>query len=362
MYDSNKYIKEFHDKQVSLTEAQRSLMRNRRNSNEKRVVKGLENNEKPKHEEFVAQGSYAMHTMVQSIENDYDIDDGIIFDKEELIGYKGAEISALETRKMICDAVDDNSFKKDPKVLKNCVRIFYNDGTHVDMPAYRRLADGTLELASSDWKGSSPSEVTTWFNEAVIDKSPDVKNGRQMRRITKLLKAFMKSRLSWGDLMISGFALSVLVNESYSSNTDSDCISLYNTMVDINNRLNLNKIIYHPSRISETLTKTSHDASVVFFNKKLKKAIDDLVVLLESDCNEKKSLKAWQKVFNHDYFTDQVEKLNEDEKLLVAESLKGGNDNLTIAKGLSGIGAISTASKSGAVKTGNAYGSIIKNR
>lgn len=361
MYDSNKHIKVFHDKHVSLSETQRSQMRNRRNSCETRVKNGLSKNEQPSPLEFVAQGSYAMHTMVQSDSNDYDIDDGIVFDKSDLVNSQGGDISALNVRKMICDAVSDDTFKKPPTVLKNCVRIYYNDGSHIDMPAYRKLEGGTLELASSDWKGSSPSEVTAWFNSAVIDKSPDSTNGRQMRRITKLLKAFTKSRNSWVNQMISGFALSVLVSESYSSNSLSDAESLYYTMININSRLNTSKVIFHPTRTGETLTKTSNDPDVVFFNKQLKKAIDNLSILLDPDCDDKDSLKAWKKVFNHAYFEEEIEKINDEEKSRIAESLSKGNQGLTLEKGLASIGAVGTSSASTSIKTGNAYGHKLDN-
>ncbi len=183
MFDSNKYIKEFHNTHVSLTEDQRKEMRDRRNSNRNRVISGLKENENPEQNDFVSQGSYAMHTMIQCNGKDYDIDDGIVFIKDDLIGTNNGDKTALDIRKMIRDAVDDESFKTPPKVLKNCVRIYYADGTHVDMPAYRKLDDDSLELASSDWKGSSPTEVTEWYNKVVKEKSPDTSNGRQMRRM-----------------------------------------------------------------------------------------------------------------------------------------------------------------------------------
>ena len=48
--------------------------------------KGLEDAEKPAPIEFVKQGSYAMKTMVQDPDNDYDIDDGVYFEKDKLVG------------------------------------------------------------------------------------------------------------------------------------------------------------------------------------------------------------------------------------------------------------------------------------
>jgi hypothetical protein len=112
-----------------------------------------------------------MHTMVQDPDTDYDIDDGVYFRKEKLVGANGGEMSALAVRQMVCQALQDDRFNTPPKVLKNCVRVYYNEGFHVDVPAYRRIETKdpwtgkvtcTYELASSDWKGSDPREVTRW--------------------------------------------------------------------------------------------------------------------------------------------------------------------------------------------------------
>ncbi len=56
--------------------------------------------------EFKSQGSYAMRTMVRHPDNDYDIDDGTYFDAAVLIGSRGGEMTALQARCMVRDAVD----------------------------------------------------------------------------------------------------------------------------------------------------------------------------------------------------------------------------------------------------------------
>ena len=79
----------------------------------------------PRLVEFVKQGSYAMKTMVRDPDNDYDIDDGVYFHKEDLVGPRGAEMTSLQARQMVRDAVDDGRFKRAPEVCSNCVRVFY---------------------------------------------------------------------------------------------------------------------------------------------------------------------------------------------------------------------------------------------
>ena len=133
MFDCAKDVLGYHNDEVTLPQADRTAMRNRRDANRRRVKKGLEENSDPSPLEFCPQGSYAMKTMVQHPANDYDIDDGIYFDKEDLKGAKGAYKSALQARQMVRDGVDDGKFKTAPEVHGNCVRIYYDAGYYVDM-------------------------------------------------------------------------------------------------------------------------------------------------------------------------------------------------------------------------------------
>ena len=53
-----------------------------------------------------------MHTMVQDADTDYDIDDGVYFRKDRLVGPQGGEMSALAVRQMICDAPAGRSLQQ----------------------------------------------------------------------------------------------------------------------------------------------------------------------------------------------------------------------------------------------------------
>lgn len=304
MFNCNNDVCAFHDEKVTLNNSQQSEMRNHRDANRERLKKGLKNNNKPVVNSHQAQGSYAMHTMVQDENNDYDIDDGVVFLKEDLVGSQGSNKTAQDARKMVSSALDDGSFSEPPAVLKNCVRIMYQQGYHVDVPVYRQLEDDSLELASSDWKGSSPSEVTAWYEKSVCDQSPDESNGRQLRRITKHIKAYKNSRLSWKPKMASGFAISILVVECYVADGRDD-ISLYKTMKAIHNRLTFDLEVSHPVR-HEKLTKGPDDAKTTFLREKLSGALNNLSPLLDGDCSRLTALKAWEDVFNHQFWTDLV--------------------------------------------------------
>src|SRR5580704_4744921 len=197
MIDCSGDMISFHDEEVTLPQAERTSMRDRRDANRKRIKNGLEDQGRPDPIEFNTQGSYAMKTMVQHPDNDYDIDDGIYFEKAELVGPRGAEMSALDARQAVRDAVDDGSFKTKPVVLPNCVRVQYDAGYRVDIPVYRRVVKKSVfgdevfyELASTDWKRSDARDVTAWFEKENKQKSPDEENRRQLRRLCRLLKKF----------------------------------------------------------------------------------------------------------------------------------------------------------------------------
>ena len=361
MFDCNADLKAFHDNHVSLKRDQQNDMRARRKANQDRLKKGLEKNDEPQPLYHQAQGSYEMRTMIQDANNDYDIDDGAVFDKEDLVGAQGAYKSPLDARKMVRDALDDGSFAAPPEVKTNCVRVYYQQGYHVDIPVYRELEDGTKELASSEWRGSSPSEVTDWYNDAVIQKSPDTTNGRQMRRITKHEKVHARSRDSWKRPMPSGLLISKLTDECYVSD-ERDDKSLRLTMKAVYNRLCLNLEVMHPVR-NEMLTTGPEDASTKFLRNKLKEALSALEVLDDPDCKRSDALKAWNKVFAHQFWADRAAAAEEDEKKRrdkeeTAALLRGGSQGLAIAAGL----VAATAATAIRAKPTQAFGSDKKSR
>jgi hypothetical protein len=303
MYDCSKMIVEYHDQRVRLPEKVQGALRKHRDANEDRVKSGLIKASDPSPLFFVIQGSYDMETIIQQPANDYDIDDGIVFDAEELTGPRGGAMSALEARQMVCSALQYEQFKTPPEVRKNCVRIYYSEGHHVDMPVYRQVSDAfgntRLELASSDWRQSDPKAVTKWYADAVRSKSPDTTNGRQMRRVTRLLKAFAASR----DRMPSGFVLSVLVNEAYSAWNGRDDIAFVRTLERIYTRLQVSLIVQHPV-VSEFLSKGNEDPRLVDLRYQIGRALESLKVLYDPACSGKAAVNAWKKVFGSDFFDE----------------------------------------------------------
>ena len=313
MFDCSKDVLGHHNDEVTLPKEEQDNMRERRNANRERLKKGLKKGEKPTPLEFVSQGSYAMRTMTQHPEKDYDIDDGVYFKKEDLVGERGAEMSALQARQMVRDAIDDDSFKTAPEVRKNCVRVYYEAGYHVDLPVYRRVMTKDIfgnetyhyELASTDWKRSDARHVTDWFTKENERQSPDASNGRQLRRVVRQIKRFARSRDSWKGQILSGFGVTKLVTERFHGDVTREDKSLYETMKAIRDRLNWNLEVAHPVTPNETITSGPTDARARFLREKLTEAIDNLSPLFEADCTRAKALKCWDKVFATTYFSDR---------------------------------------------------------
>ena len=310
-------------------------MRERRDTNRDRLKNGLKNDGEPAPSNFQSQGSYAHHTMVQHPEKDYDIDDGVYFWKDALKGPRDGDKSARDAKEMVRKALDDGTFQK--TALRFAPTVYESimiAGYHVDIPVYRKVKTENIwgdehiyyEIASSDWKESDPMEVTRWFNEGNKNQSPDTTNGRQLRRQTKLNKAFARSRESWRPRIATGFMITtLLVNECYRPSAEREDKALYDTMVAMRNRLNSNLEIDHPTVQGEKLTKGPNDAKTRFLHENLGWAINELQVLFEQDCTREKALKAWDKVFNTDFFSSRLRDTDNEE-----ETNNGGGITLGI--------------------------------
>jgi hypothetical protein len=205
-------------------------------------------------------------------------------------------------------------------------------GYHVDLPVYRRVitkdAFGNethfYELASSDWKRSDAREVTTWFEKENSDQSPDTLNGRQLRRVTRHIKKYARSRPSWCGSILSGFGITKLVTECFRGDADREDKALHDTMKAIRDRLKWNLIVQHPVTLGETITKGNDDPKAKLLREKLDEAIANLEPLFEHDCTRQKALKCWDKVYVTEFFSDRYEPVSKASASVSAPSVLTG--------------------------------------
>jgi len=311
MFDCAKDVLSYHDDEVTLPRAEQKNMRERRDANRKRLKDGLKKAGRPATIDFETQGSYAMRTMIQLPGKNWDIDDGVYFDAADLKGEQGGDMTALEARQMVRDALDDGSFKTKPEVRTNCVRVYYDAGYHVDVPVYRvrteKSAAGEditiVELASTDWKRSDARDVTDWFEQENEKQSPDTDNGRQLRRITRDTKKYAQSRDNWRDRILGGFGITKVVTECFRGNAAREDEALVGTLRAIRDRLELDLVIKHPVTPNETITNGSDDPSARFFREKVKEGLELLKILDDPSCTRTQALAAWDKFYATDYFS-----------------------------------------------------------
>jgi hypothetical protein len=314
MFDQHDQLISFFQAHVHLSNKKRAELAGYRDINLARLREGLDNIGE---EDGVTysywlrdrdQGSYAMHTMIQSRTGEYDIDEGLIFDEADLPS------TPLASRRRIVRAFNtlNIKFKKPPEARTNAVTIWYADGYHVDFAIYRERTDDddqkVCEHAGPTWKTRDPQEITDWFCEKVNEVSPKQEDGAtvedgQLRRLVCLLKAFAKSRDDWN--MPGGFIITNLAVECYRPDQQRDDVALYNTMRAIRNRLLLKLEVFDPIHPEQELTdREKYKEQVGELRDKLMEALNELQALFHADCDATKAASAWNWVFQHSFWND----------------------------------------------------------
>ena len=309
-----KEIAKFHDDCVVLVESLKKTIRERATTNRNRIQTNLAQLGSPSPIGFLQQGSYKMGTMIRAQDEKYDIDDGLYFKPEEQ-----DEMEPYEIRELVYKAAQDDKFKTPPEVKTNCVRIYYNEGFHIDVPVYKKDDDQKPLLASGDeWIDSDPQAVTEWF-KCNADKTD---NADGVRKIVRLLKKFVDCYA--GENRISGLAISTLIIKlwDFKSNDEFDIEDvLHRIMKSIKNRLLLFRKIMHP--VMPECLVDENDSKIIEFQEKLTEAIQNLSVLDQSSCSKNDALHAWEKVFPCGFFTAEVNNDASATKTAVAAGVAG---------------------------------------
>ena len=321
-------MKGFHSDDVTLPKKEQKQMRDRRDNGRIRLKTGLKKDNYSLPKSFSSQGSYAMRTMVQDSECDYDIDDGVYFDVNALQNSDNEGLSPLDARKRIKSALNDERLAFKATVKTNCVRQNYPEGYHIDIPVYRINHDKDclgdditiFELASGDeWIESDARAVTKWFtNEVGIELKSGESDTSQLRRLTKLTKKFARSRKQWKNNTASGICITKLIVDHFVAQQDRDDLALRKTWNEIIYNLEFDSTVKHPTQPDKNLAD-SGDSAVAYFQDCLNNALSDLNIL-DDDCSNEKAYKVWDKVFNTTYFNDNSSDSNNASKSLLSSA------------------------------------------
>ncbi|MDF9832358.1 hypothetical protein M2103_000568 [Ereboglobus sp. PH5-5] len=333
MFDYDQQLKKFYERKIKLPPDMRSMLLDHRKANADRLIARL-GERSPKicigEANFRSQGSFAMNTVIQTrfVNEEYDIDYGVVIRRSQLKNKDGSEMTAQEVREMVRDALKDDRFKRQPKIMSNCVRVFYADeddyAHHVDIPVYREYEDDNgktiTELAGQGgWCVSNPTRVNEWLETVVKEKNEQSEDsGSQMRRMIKWLKRFCRSRNAETDTkwdLPNGMKLTMLIVECFCANKRDDT-AFYDTLVALKNRLVWNLEI---ENLADTgcprakLTKSKADQNVLNLRARIGEALESLIVLFQHDCDEPKARRAWDWVFQSDGFLKEQEDEAKDE-------------------------------------------------
>lgn len=319
MYDVNSKFNNFYTQYVVLSNKEQQELYKKKNLNITRLKEGLKeyNTEKKtsyKIGDEVVQGSVAMSTITQNDEKDYDIDVAIIFDKcnipDGTTATKNIVVNALKKK---C-----TQFKIQPEFKTNCVRLKYNDGYHLDFAIYRRWKneDGVFEYehCGSQWRSRDPRSITNWF----VDENKEKEDN--LRKITRLLKMFCKSRSHWK--MPGGLIQSVLINECFVQK-DNLSSSFYYTIEAIKNRLEEESNVNNPIDESLSLILTDDDKTkITNLKTRLNNFLETLDILFSKECTYNKAINAWNNFFNHSYWSGLITESNTLKKSFTATESK----------------------------------------
>ena len=268
MANLNKLYSEFNNR-ITLTTSKSDSLRKSRDALRSDIKKWFSDNDnyQPK---FCMQGSFAMRTVVNPIDNgEYDLDDGIY-----LQGYEDVDQtdwpSPSTAHKWIKDAVSDRT-SKNPIDKNTCVRVIYAEGYHIDLPIYI-IQNNTAFLAhkTDGWIESDPKAFKDWF----VDKVHDDQHGEQLRRGVKVLKAWA----DYNEIDLKGIELTILATNEFEQYENRDDKCFINTVEKI--ILNLE---YHFRCIKPVIP--GEDLFVIFDEEGKKKIIRAFKSLKKSmDC------------------------------------------------------------------------------
>lgn len=246
---------------------------------------------------FHGQGSFMMNTIIEPLDGEFDIDDGIYFKVE------AEPLQSISTfHRWICEAVDGHT-KQEPIDKQACVRLVYAGEYHLDLPIYYIVEEQTPYLAhkGKGWIESDPREFIKWFNEKADEDG-------QLKRIVRYLKAWSDYRK--GQLP-SGLIFSILAATNVVFD-ERDDVAFYETLCNIQNYLKQDFVCERPTtpaceNLLEDYSKTNKD----YFLAQLGSFIQSAEKALDEKTSQKDACKAWQLHFGEDRFPFESEEFIE---------------------------------------------------
>jgi hypothetical protein len=228
---------------------------------------------------FHSQGSVPMGTVISPSDGDYDIDDGIYIEGDQL------PTDAIPTlHSWIVEAAEGHT-KRPPTDKNTCVRVHFSDGHHVDLVLYSLMTKPHPLLAhkKEGWTASDPREFTEWFDSRAA-QSP------QLRNLVRYLKAWADHLR--GD-MPSGLVMTILGANSLVPNARDD-VALAESLALIRQTLNASFACYRPTTPQADLFRDYPATRKSYFLERLASFVTSATQALEVP-NQKDACPKWSK-------------------------------------------------------------------
>ena len=285
MVDLNKEMKTFHET-IALSSGKKESLRKSRDAIRKRIRKYFREVLKVLVPKFQGQGSYSMRTMINPIDGECDIDDGVYLQHLDEYDIDNWPTPAT-VHQWLLKATEAHTNEKSID-KQTCVRVRFAGKYHVDLPGYGTLNNDYLlaDNGPKGWRVSDPKAITDWFLK---------QEGDQLRRIVRYLKAWADFQHGRIGKLPSGLILTVLAAHHIQVD-DRDDISLSKTITAISNSVNPVFIVYNPVDGSEELTERLSEEQKVRFQDAIKSFAGDAVFAIDTDDPEKAS-KLWRRQF-----------------------------------------------------------------
>ena len=305
MADLHKEFGTFHDR-IALTPGKKDSLRKSRDAIRERIWHYFREKLGVKVPNFHGQGSFAMITTVNPLDNEFDIDDGVYL--QHLSEVDDSEWPTPEmVHRWLVEATDGHTNEK-PIDKRTCVRVRYSGQYHVDLPSYAIL-NGEYMLAEKgekDWHHSDPKALTDWFKDSVK------KEGEQLRRMVRYLKAWADYQSKKRGKMPNGLILTVLATRNFCPH-ERDDVSLADTAAAISVAVNPIVCVFNPVDNTEELTSRLSDTQKARFQD----AISDMTSDGSESVNhvsKKKASEIWREQFGDRFSLVEEGEEESDEK------------------------------------------------
>lgn len=283
---------------IALNSDRKETLRTSRNAVRDRIKRYFRDKENGFSPKFHGQGSFMMNTIIEPLDGEFDIDDGIYFEVD-----KEPDTSVNTFHRWIYEAVDGQTQQK-PVDKQTCIRLIYAGNYHLDLPIYYIVEDQPPYLAhkGEGWIQSDPREFIEWFNQKADADG-------QLKRVVRYLKAWSDYRK--GELP-SGLIFSILTANNIVFD-ERDDIALYKTLCSIKDCLEQEFVCNRPTTpVGENLLEDYAETNKNYFLGQLKSFVQSAEKALDDKSSQKDACKAWQRHLGNDRFPFESEEFIED--------------------------------------------------